>query len=352
MKWTDVYDIGGLANQIGPNANKYRRGFGRKMGEAFQFFTTGVGGLGFAFYTSWRVALVVLGVIPFVAMSAMATVYYNQSKGQRAAAAYKTAGSVAYSTVLSIKTVLSLNALPEMLRQYAAATKEAFTSATSVLLNQGLANGFMLGTFLLLYAVLTLYGTALIYNDIEDTGCDPSDGVDGNSTCDSSGPDVFGAMLGVAFAGQGISQFGNCTEAITAARVAVYEALTAMKRLPGTEAETIYRDPLEDELMNTTRHSKKSTGKSSDIEGTGEKEVKAVLPKYEIDSSSAEGLKPENIQGNISIKQVRFAYPTRPGVEILKDFSTEISAGQTVAFVGPSGRYVTFAVAFSFTSQW
>jgi ATP-binding cassette subfamily B (MDR/TAP) protein 1 len=136
-----VYDIGGLAGQIGPNANKYRRGLGRKMGEAFQFFTTGVGGLAFAFYVSWRVALVVLTVIPFVALSAMATVYYNQSKGQRAATAYKTAGSVAYSTVLSIKTVLSLNALPEMLRQYAEATTAAFHSATSVLLNQGLANG-------------------------------------------------------------------------------------------------------------------------------------------------------------------------------------------------------------------
>ena len=54
----------------------------------------------------------------------------------------------------------------------------------------------MLGTFLLLYAVLTLYGASLVYKDIRDTGCDPSDGVADNVTCDSSGPDVFGAMLG------------------------------------------------------------------------------------------------------------------------------------------------------------
>lgn len=111
------------------------------MGEGFQFFTTGVGGLGFAFYVSWRVALVVLTVIPFVALSAMATVYYNQTKGQRAAASYKTAGSVAYSAVSSVKTVLSLNAIREMLRQYAESTTEALHNATSVLINQGLANG-------------------------------------------------------------------------------------------------------------------------------------------------------------------------------------------------------------------
>ena len=199
--------------------------------------------------------------------------------------------------------------------------------------------GFMLGTFLLLYAVLTLYGTALIYRDIRDTGCDPSDAVPGNATCDSSGPDVFGAMLGVAFAGQGISQFGNCTEAFTAARVAVFEALAAIQRQPGSDAVTIYRDPKEeaDELMNTTRHSKKSANKSDAENVPAEKQVKAILPKYEIDTSSNQGTKPKNVRGAISIRNVHFAYPTRPGDAILTDFSTEIEAGTVVAFVGPSG---------------
>lgn len=201
------------------------------------------------------------------------------------------------------------------------------------------ATGFMLGTFLLLYAVLTLYGTALLYNDIKDNGCDPSDGVVGNETCDSSGPDVFGAMLGVAFAGQGISQFGNATEAFTAARVAVYESLAAIHRKPGSDAVTIYRDPKEDEdeLMNTTRHSKKSANKS-DVENVpAEKQVKAILPKYEIDTSSTQGVKPKQVMGAISIENVSFSYPTRPADAILTDFSTEIEAGSVVAFVGPSG---------------
>jgi hypothetical protein len=49
---------------------------------------------------------------------------------------------------------------------------------------------------MLLYCVLTLYGSSLLYKDVEDDGCDPSDGVAGNVTCQSSGPDVFGAMMG------------------------------------------------------------------------------------------------------------------------------------------------------------
>lgn len=49
---------------------------------------------------------------------------------------------------------------------------------------------------MLLYCVLTLYGTALLYRDVEDDGCDSSGGVSGNDTCPNTGSEVFGAMLG------------------------------------------------------------------------------------------------------------------------------------------------------------
>ena len=137
----DVHNVGGIANQVGPNANKYRRGVGRKFGEGVQFLTTGVGGLGYAFYSSWRVALVVLTAIPLVSVAALATVTLNQTKGARAAKAYQRAGGVAYTTVSAIKMVLSLNAIPEMIRQYTLATQAAFDQAVRVLIKQGLANG-------------------------------------------------------------------------------------------------------------------------------------------------------------------------------------------------------------------
>ena len=91
--------------------------------------------------------------------------------------------------------------------------------ATQVLLKIGFAYGSMLGPpFLLLYAALTLYGSALSYRDLENTSCDPSDGVSGNETCDNAAPGVFGAMLGV--------------EAFTVARVAVFEALDYVCQMP------------------------------------------------------------------------------------------------------------------------
>jgi len=85
----DVHDVGGIAATVGPSANRYRRGVGRKFGEGIQFFTTGVGGIGYALFSSWRVALVVLAVTPFISISAFFVVNFNQSKTKRAADAYK-----------------------------------------------------------------------------------------------------------------------------------------------------------------------------------------------------------------------------------------------------------------------
>lgn len=327
----DVYDISGMAASIQPNAVKFQRGTGRKLGEGLQFFTTFVGGIGYAFYASWRVALVILGVLPFVSVAAIAVLTINQTKGSRAAAAYNLASSVAYSTVSSIKTVLSLNAIPEMISQYKEATLEAYNQSVRPLVRQGLAFGSMLGSFICLYCVLTLYGTYLIYRDVESEGCDPSaSGV--GTVCPESGPAVFGAMLGVAFAAQGVSQVGNFFETFTAARVAAYPAMQAMRRKKGAQEEKIYLDEEEEEGEEDAAMSKSVHLLVEEETG---KKVRAILPEYRIDARSKEGKKIEDVRGQIEFKNVHFTYPTRPDTTILNGLDLVIEEGKTTALVGP-----------------
>jgi ATP-binding cassette, subfamily B (MDR/TAP), member 1 len=109
--------------------------------QGIQFLTTGIGGIAFGFYASWQVAFVVLAMLPVVAFAAMSLLALNQGKSARSAASYKRAGAVAYTSVSSIKTVLSLNAIPKMIDLFTDATQEAYDSATSVLIKLGLANG-------------------------------------------------------------------------------------------------------------------------------------------------------------------------------------------------------------------
>ncbi|WMV55923.1 hypothetical protein MTR67_049308 [Solanum verrucosum] len=56
-----------------------------------------------------------------------------------------------------------------------------------------------------------------------------------------------------------------------------------------------------------------------------------------IDSSKQDGLTLDQSKGDIEFKQVCFAYPTRPNIQVLNGFSLTISSGQTVALVGESG---------------
>ncbi|XP_060229863.1 ATP-dependent translocase ABCB1 [Meriones unguiculatus] len=57
----------------------------------------------------------------------------------------------------------------------------------------------------------------------------------------------------------------------------------------------------------------------------------------EIDSYSTEGLKPNQLEGNVTFNGVVFNYPTRPNIPVLQGLSLEVKKGQTLALVGSSG---------------
>ena len=50
------------------------------------------------------------------------------------------------------------------------------------------------------------------------------------------------------------------------------------------------------------------------------------------------GVEPQSCHGHLKVKDVNFAYPTRPKNPVMSDFSIEIKPGETVALVGESGQ--------------
>lgn len=64
----------------------------------------------------------------------------------------------------------------------------------------------------------------------------------------------------------------------------------------------------------------------------------------EIDCFSEEGHKLEQVEGIIEFHNVSFFYPSRPEVKILDDLNMQIKAGETTAFVGPSGSGKSSAI--------
>lgn len=64
---------------------------------------------------------------------------------------------------------------------------------------------------------------------------------------------------------------------------------------------------------------------------------KTIDRESNIDSLSAAGMKPRECRGDIEFRDVAFAYPSRPNVQVLKKFSLQMPANKTTAIVGPSG---------------
>ncbi|KAF9221679.1 P-loop containing nucleoside triphosphate hydrolase protein [Gyrodon lividus] len=56
-----------------------------------------------------------------------------------------------------------------------------------------------------------------------------------------------------------------------------------------------------------------------------------------IDSSDPGGLKPERVAGEITLEDVKFSYPSRPDVPVVKSLNITFPAGKTAALVGASG---------------
>jgi ATP-binding cassette subfamily B (MDR/TAP) protein 1 len=65
----------------------------------------------------------------------------------------------------------------------------------------------------------------------------------------------------------------------------------------------------------------------------------------QINDDDPEGLVLDQVRGELEFESVRFVYPSRPNMTILKDFNLQIPAGQTIALVGSSGSGKSTAIA-------
>jgi ATP-binding cassette subfamily B (MDR/TAP) protein 1 len=212
-----------------------------------------------------------------------------------------------------------------MIKDFKKATQRVYDNSITFNYLVGLGNGSMMGSFLVSYIVLTLYGGFLLYGQVGKDGCDPSstlgdlEGDYYNEPCKTVGFEIFGALMGISFGAMGLAQISNAIEAFTGARAAAFPALEAINR--STDSS---EDPSIEDL-------------EAPVVVDGEKRKDMALPRYVIDSSSDKGKKPKSISGELEFTDVNFSYPTRPNSLVFNGFSLKIGAGKTVALVGPSG---------------
>lgn len=64
---------------------------------------------------------------------------------------------------------------------------------------------------------------------------------------------------------------------------------------------------------------------------------KMLETKPIVDNMSDVGYPAKSIRGHVNFHAVKFAYPQRKNIQVLKNFSIEAQPGYTLALVGPSG---------------
>ena len=313
------------------------------MGEGFQFFITMIGGFAYGFYSSWKVSLVILTTLPFMSISTLFLMRMISSQSSAAKEGYEKASEIAYAAISGIRTLLSLNAVGVTIDKYKGATKEAQDKATSREWALGLANGAVMGSMLLGYIAITLFGMWILYDAVSETGCDPSNAVPNNEPCPTTGMDVFGALMGISFAAMGLPQISGAMESLTSARQAAYPLFVLKRRCNGDYNDDFDISLLLDDEVKTATTSHEN-GDKDDVplemlETTHHKKriPPSKMPPYRIDCSSDTGLKPTSCEGTIDFSNVSFTYPSRPQMKVLDGLSLHVESGKTVALVGKSG---------------
>lgn len=350
MAYYDIMDAAADGATITSNGARYRKGVGRKLADVIQYVVTFSGAMAYCFYSSWQVTLAALTVSPLMYVTTVWLIKLNTTQSSQTNKAYAKAGSIATTSISSVRTILSLNAVERTIGHYTDATKLACDKAIGNTWKMGLANGTEIGSFMLSYIIVTLLGSYLLYDNVKETGCDPSGTIEDNVRCKPAGKDVLGVMVGIEFAAAVIPMIAISLEALTEARVACFPAFEVInrKRKEKTEADDAEenqnpQNPQSPEVVldNTTSGSSDNDNDCNAISSKKETstftQLRPKLPEYRIDSTSSLGIQPASIIGAIEFQGVSFAFPTRRKIQVLRNFSFKIEAGKTVALVGKSG---------------
>ncbi|KAM3968871.1 LOW QUALITY PROTEIN: multidrug resistance protein homolog 49-like [Aphomia sociella] len=278
MAWYDTDSGFNLASTMSENMMKLKEGLGEKLSVVANLVGTAIICICTAFPLGWELTLACITVLPFSIVASIILSNYQINSSIREMESYSQAGKQAEQVLKSVRTIVAFGGENKEIDRYRKLLEPAERYGRKRGVYTGLGTGFNWVLTYSLNAIGLTYGARLVIENNDKFGDERrySVGV------------VFSIMFSVYMATQCITFCVPHAEVFAAARGA---------------AASIY------ELLDR-------------------------VPK--IDSLS-KGFSPLRVIGEISIEDVCFNYPSRPDVNVLKEFSLHIKPGESVALVGSSG---------------
>jgi len=282
--WYDVHQTGDFASRMADDLNKLQEGIGEKIGMFIFFMTIFSASLINAFIHGWELTLVIFSAMPVLIIAVSICARATAALTAKELNIYGKAGAIAEEVLSSIRTVIAFGGEEKEIERYDGKLAFARQAGTMRGLIVGVGAGLMWFIIYGSYALAFWYGVKLIMDDREICVNDPE-----NCAARYTPASLLIVFFSVLMGAMNVGQASPYIEAFSMAKGAAAMIF-----------DIIDRKPL-------------------------------------IDSFSEEGLRPGEVKGNIELRNVKFNYPSRKEVDILKGLSLTIEPGQTVALVGPSG---------------
>ncbi|XP_004537388.1 multidrug resistance protein homolog 49 [Ceratitis capitata] len=277
MSWYDTSSGNTFANKMTEDLDKMKEGIAEKVAMFVFLIMTFVAGCIFSFIYGWLLTLVVFTCCPFIIISTALVAKIQGTFTEKELQAYSNAGAVAEEVFSGIRTVFAFSGERKETERFAKLLVPAEKTGCKKGLYSGIGSGIMWFIIYVAYAIATWYGIQLIlkYRYMDDKVY----------TAGSLVVVLFSIIMGAQNLGFSLPY----VEAFATAKGAAQNIFSIIDRISA------------------------------------------------IDPLNENGAKLESVTGNISFENLHFRYPARSDVQVLKGFSLQVRAGQTVALVGPSG---------------
>ncbi|OQR90269.1 ATP-binding Cassette (ABC) Superfamily [Achlya hypogyna] len=236
---------------------------------------------GIGFYYSWEMTLAMLGIFPILGAASYVQMQMMSGNGKKINEGDTKAGALLAEAINSIRTVASFTMETSVHGSYLAFLAISAASDTKAGLGGGIGFGVSQGVMFMAMAFLFWFGGFLITRDNSDTTFE----------------DMFMVMMAIMLSSFGVGMAAqNMTDAVKA-KSAAASLFATVDRVPP------------------------------------------------IDCNSADGATLPSVRGEIELRNVHFAYPSRPDAKIYSNYNLVIPSGATVALVGASGCGKSTAIA-------
>lgn len=274
----DESEAGTLTHMAVNDIDLIQAGIGDKLATAVQYSSTFIVGIVIAFIFGWKLALILLSVVPVMAITGIIFGNASSKATGKGLGAYGESGGIASEVISMIRTVTTFGGQEEEAKRYESSLEKAYKASIKAALSSGIGLGIAMFTIMGSYALAFWFGSRFVNNGEMSAG------------------DVLLTFLSIAIGASSLGTAGPGFKSFSAARAAAPRLFEIIERPSPI-------DPL-----------------AADD---------GIIPGHAA-------------EGHIKFENVDFNYRKRVVEDtdsplVLNNFSLEIPKGSSEAFVGKSG---------------